>query len=142
MSHPENAFIAAVHRKLPPVNQFYRMKNHNIYNGGIADCWYSDRRDLWVEYKFLTLPKRGTTVIDLVSKGDIISVLQADWLAARFEEGRNVWVIVGTPEGGAIFRARAWEKSYTAEVFRTFLLSKVDLAHAIFDFCRKGSKPP
>ena len=51
---PENAFIASIHRHLPSPETLYRMKNHNEYNGGIADCWYSGKRDLWIEYKFIT----------------------------------------------------------------------------------------
>mgnify|MGYP003609555235 CR=1 FL=1 len=61
---PENTFIASVHKHLPV--GLYSMKNHNQYNAGIADVWYSAKRDWWIEYKFLVLPKRDTTVIDLI----------------------------------------------------------------------------
>lgn len=89
---PEGTFIASVHKHLP--EGLYRQKNHNPYNGGIADVWYSGERDLWVEYKFLVLPKRDTTVIDLVGgKEPSISRLQQEWLHSRHCEGRNVGVI-------------------------------------------------
>ena len=42
VAKPENSFITGVHRYV----QSYYMKNHNEYNGGIADVWYSgEKRD-------------------------------------------------------------------------------------------------
>ena len=91
---PENIFIASVHKHLPA--KVYRMKNNNQYNGGIADVWYSGQLDLWVEYKFITLPARDDTVVDLISgKDPAISALQQNWLRSRSAEGRKVGVIVG-----------------------------------------------
>ena len=77
-SGPENRFIQSLHRLLPA--QVYRMKNHNPYNSGIADCWYSgDAGDLWVEYKYeATLPKTRSVSADLAE-------LQKDWLRKRYE---------------------------------------------------------
>lgn len=136
-SKPENTFISSVHRHLP--GDLYRMKNHNQYNGGIADVWYSGTEtDLWVEYKFLVLPKRATTVIDLIS-GDnpSISRLQQDWLRSRHAEGRNVGVIVGCKEGGVWFPGTSWGRTYTAEWFRSCVISRGDLATLIFDLVQK-----
>ncbi len=130
---PENTFIASVHRHLPV--QLYRMKNHNEYNAGIADCWYSGKRDLWVEYKFIALPKRGTALIDLVGgKSPALSHLQQAWLRERYSEGRNVWVIVGCKEGGVFFRKRTWETPVTADDFRAEIQSRKDLAAEIANF--------
>lgn len=99
MSGPENTFIASVHRLLPTVQELYRMKNHNPFNSGQADCWYSARRDLWVEYKFVVVPQRDETVI---VPG--LSALQTDWCTSRLDEGRNVLVIVGCKQGGVVMR--------------------------------------
>ena len=53
---PETRFIASVHRHLPV--DLHHEKMHNAYRGGTADCWYSGQKDdLWVEYKFITVPK-------------------------------------------------------------------------------------
>ena len=94
---PENRFISSVHDKLPPVSEFYRMKNHNEYNGGIADCWYSAKRDLWIEWKFVAIPVRDETVISIVDgKKPALSLLQQEWIRSRVCEGRNVWVGVGS----------------------------------------------
>jgi hypothetical protein len=99
---PENTFISSVHKHLPV--ELYHMKNNNPYNSGIADVWYSGvEQDLWVEYKFLVIPKRGDTVIDLVGgKNPSISALQQTWLKDRDVEGRNVGVIVRRAAYGSL----------------------------------------
>lgn len=131
---PENTFIASVHRHLP--EGLYWMKNHNQYNGGIADCWYSGtRRDLWIEYKFIELPKRASTLIDLVAgRNPPLSHLQQEWLDARSREGRNIWVVVGSKSGGVIYSDRSWVTPLSAEQYAQRLLSRKDLAQAIARF--------
>ena len=124
-STPENTFIGSVHRHLPVGRTDpYWMKNNNIYTAGIWDVWYSGRaRDLWVEYKFITLPKRAKTAIvpDL-------SALQLEWGEKRYAEGRNLAVIVGCKEGGIILRDRAWEHPITAEAFKAALMDRKEIA--------------
>ena len=131
MATPENTFIASVHRHLPVA--LYHMKNHNIYNGGIADCWYSGNgADLWIEYKFMVLPKRDSTLI--VPE---LSELQKNWLTSRHEEGRNVGVIVGSKLGGVWFSGTSWETPLTAELFRQRTLSRAGLASIIESLTKK-----
>lgn len=93
---PENNFIGKIHKRLPAA--IYRMKTNNPYVAGIPDCYYSGvDGDLWVEYKFVAkIPKNGMVKIAL-------SALQRQWLEGREREGRNVAVIVGSPEGAVIF---------------------------------------
>lgn len=127
---PENTFIGSVHKHLP--TKLYHIKNHNQYNGGIADVWYSGVRDLWVEYKFIVVPKRPDTVIDLLTgKNPAISYLQQEWLRSRHGEGRSVGVIVGSKDGGVWFPGLAWDRTYTADEFRKRLQSRKDLADVI-----------
>lgn len=124
---PEGTFINSIHKHLP--ESLYRQKNHNQYNGGIADVWYSGASDLWVEYKFIQVPQRRTTVIDLVgSKYPAISSLQQEWLRGRHAEGRNVGVIVGCKEGGVWFPGVSWDTTYTTEWFRESILSRKEIA--------------
>lgn len=136
---PENSFIAGVHRLLPPT--LYRMKNHNQFNAGIADVWYSGpKRDLWIEYKFLVPPKLGATVIDLCGgKHPMLSLLQQQWLAARHHEGRDVAVVVGTPKGGAWFEPLKWTEPLTTAKFMTMLTPRPALADRIAKFT--GASP-
>ena len=75
----------------------YCEKMFNPMRGGTPDCWYSKKGhpDSWVEFKYhKTLPVRGRDVG--------CSELQKRWLLARHEEGRKVFVLVGTPEGVAL----------------------------------------
>lgn len=136
---PENTFIAGVHKTLAV--GVYAMKNHNEYNGGIADCWYSGKarnsRDLWIEWKFISMPKRPTTVIDLVGgKDPTISHLQQDWLTSRQDEGRNVWVGIGSEDGGVLFKHDTeWRVPFTALTFKAGLIPRRELAIAISHFC-------
>ena len=136
---PENTFIGSVHRHLPPVKNVYRMKNHNEYVAGVADCWYDGNdTDLWVEYKFLVVPKRDTTVIDLMNpKADQISPLQAEWLADRSRNGRNVWVIVGCKEGGVVFKDMTWVRPVTTGEFRNSILSRPKIAEQLASFVQR-----
>lgn len=128
---PENTFIASVHHHL--ANGLYQMKNHNQYNGGIADVWYSGKRaDLWVEYKFIIIPTRPDTAISLVAgKNPPLSHLQQDWLKRRHAEGRNVGVIVGSKEGGIWLPGTTWDTTLTASSFRAALKSRKELAQLI-----------
>lgn len=132
---PETTFIQSVHRHLPPPSQLYRMKNHNEFNAGIADCWYDGAVDLWVEYKFITIPKRGSTVIDLCGgKNPDLTALQQDWLRSRHNNGRSVWVIVGCKEGGVVFKDMTWETPVTAIEFRERLQSRAEVAQTLTSF--------
>lgn len=124
---PENTFIASVHRLLP--EGLYWMKNHNEYNGGIADVWYSGQKaDLWVEYKFVKVPVRDTTVIALG-----LSELQKDWLECRYGEGRNVAVIVGSQLGGVWLPGVSWGGEINAKKFRSLVRPRSEIAQLIVD---------
>lgn len=127
---PENTFISAVHRHLPV--DLYRMKNHNEYAGGIADCWYSGpSADLWVEYKFVDVPKRPTTMIDLTNIDKYLTTLQQEWLVGRYGEGRNVGVIAGSKDGGVWFPGLTWQSPISAGVFVSRLQSRKQIAEQI-----------
>ena len=109
------------------------MKNHNQYIGGIADCWYSGPAgDLWVEYKFIKVPVRDDTMIDLVGgKNPDLSHLQQDWLKSRHAEGRSVGVIVGSTNGGVWFPKIFWGKPISSIDFRAMIRSRSQLAGVI-----------
>ena len=127
---PESTFIASVHKHLPPT--LYRVKNNNEYTAGIADVWYSGVRDLWVEYKFIAVPKRPETRVDLLTgKNPAISYLQQEWLRSRHGEGRSVGVIVGSKDGGIWLPGVAWEQPFTAKDFLAHLRTRKDLADTI-----------
>lgn len=130
-SGPENRFIQAVHRLLTP--QVYRMKNHNPYTAGVADCWYSGNGgDLWVEYKYLIPPTRTSTVVDLCAgKNPPLSALQQEWLRSRHGEGRNIAVIIGTPRGGVWLHGEAWRMPLSSADFAAKIIPKKHIAELI-----------
>jgi hypothetical protein len=137
MSKPETTFTAGVHKHLPPGREDpYWMKNNNLYTSGIWDVWYSGPfRDLWVEYKFIELPKRDDTMIDFG-----LSELQKQWGRDREREGRNLAVIVGCKEGGVILRGPSvWEPTMTRERFAGLLVSRKNIAQWIMDFTVTGN---
>lgn len=135
-SGPETRFIASIHKLLPPVDEFYRMKNHNEYNAGIADCWYSGKRDLWVEYKWVDLPARASTIIDITAgKKPSLSKLQAEWIEQRRSEGRNVWIVIGSSVGGLMFTHNMEPYPIRADDFTKRCHAKPLVASIIKSFC-------
>lgn len=77
----------------------YYWKTHDSFTGGIPDVFMSGAaRDLWCEGKrYAKLPP----VVDL-TKTDVTSVLQQNWLKARHAEGRNVSMLVFTDKQGCL----------------------------------------
>jgi len=64
-----------------------------MYRGGTPDVWYSGTSsDLWVEYKWIDRVPLSVVVPDATS-------LQLGWLIGRQNEGRNVALAVGHPNG-------------------------------------------
>jgi len=120
---PETTYIGRVHKHLP--KQVYRMKNNNPYMGGIPDVWYSAQAgDLWAEYKYLPkIPQRVN-----VRPTELLSKLQQEWLNDRYEEGRNVAVIIGCPSGGVLLRDKAWMNELSPLKFTSLIKSNADLA--------------
>lgn len=131
-SKPETTFTASVHKRLPSQRQLHREKMNNPYRSGTADVWYSGTRsDLWIEYKFIVLPKRPTTVITDYG----VSPLQDDWIRSRRAEGRDVWIVVGCKAGAVVFDGNDWPVPMTAGAFAQLVQSRDELARAIQEHC-------
>ncbi|MGA0610017.1 hypothetical protein [Caldimonas sp. KR1-144] len=137
-SKPENTWISATHKLLPPLKELYREKMSNPYRGGTPDVFYSGfALDLWCEYKHvLKLPVRVNLVPDL-------SELQLDWLTKRRAEGRNVIVAVGVGSGrnaGGLFfpNPNSWREGLSPESCRAQLLSRAEFAARLIAHCNQG----
>lgn len=118
----ETTFIGGIHKLLPL--GVYREKMNNPYRSGTADVWYSGRRDMWVEYKFLpALPKRTDTliVLDLTENQKI-------WLRNRCREGRHVAVICGCKAGGVVFNGLSWDQPISTAEFTSRVISRQAIA--------------
>ena len=139
-SKPETTFYTSVHTHLPPESVLHREKMANPYRGGTFDHWYDGpKADLWIEWKFIEVPKRPGTIIDLVTpRGkkmeSPLSALQQDWGRRRYFNGRDVWVVVGCKDGGVIFtNPLEWKAKITAGEFRDSLLTRKQIADRIKD---------
>ena len=98
----ESQFTQSIMRKLD--KRIYKWKIMNMMQNGVPDCYFSGPAgDLWVEFKYIKVPKRDTT--EFKPK---LSALQLKWLNERYDEGRNVAVILGSDIGSAIFIDRWW----------------------------------
>lgn len=127
---PETTFYLSIHRHLP--DSVYAVKMNNPYVGGIPDCWYSgESADLWVEYKFVVVPKRKDTEVEIG-----LSELQRKWIRDRHREGRNLAVCVGCEDGGVWLWGQAGtDVTLTAAAFATPLLkTRKELAEIIRNY--------
>ncbi len=121
-SKSETVFYTGVHKHLPP--SLYRMKTFNPYLGGPWDFWFSGQDDdLWVEYKWVILPKRDSTKVDVT-----LSKLQVEWGDGRIKEGRYLAVIVGCKEGGVILENKDWLKPLSCLQFKKQIRSRAEIA--------------
>lgn len=121
---PENQFVSGVHEYLPPEAGFPRHKTHNPYIAGIWDWYYAGGlRTLWVEYKFIKVPKRADTLVL-----PALSALQTKFGDSLKPCATERAVIVGCKEGAVIFMDDAWKESITAAQFRLRIISRRELA--------------
>lgn len=125
---PETRYYTAIHKLLP--KGLHREKMNNPYRSGTADVWYSGNDDdLWVEYKFITkVPKQAPIWMD-----KMLSPLQMDWLERRYLEGRNVVVILGSPDKGYVFETpKMWQDCLLPDELRERGLTKQQVADYIW----------
>lgn len=93
----EHGFIKAVHRHLSP--EVYRWKIHDTYTGGVPDAFYcGPAGSLWVEYKYIKLPKRKTTMVTFG-----LSKLQQIWLTRVGLYGQTTLLVVGWAQSAQVF---------------------------------------
>lgn len=85
----EHSFIKAIHRKLPA--NVYRWKIHDTFAGGVPDAMYMDKRQVWIEYKYVKeLPVKDTTIVRTT-----IAPLQIAWLNRLNASGGKAVVVIG-----------------------------------------------
>lgn len=108
----ETLFCNRINKCIPRAVEIEKM--HNPYRGGTADYWYSGfRDDLWVEYKWILLA-RGTASKAIKPKA---TKLQLIWLNNHHNRGRNVCVIIGSPNGCAILLDGEWNNKVPGNKF-------------------------
>jgi hypothetical protein len=73
----------------------YVWKINANYEAGVPDWYASDKQDWWVENKRIKNDaKNPQPIMDLTDHRYYLSANQQLWLQRRFDEGRNVGVIV------------------------------------------------
>lgn len=119
----EHGFVRAVHSYLKKhFPNIYIWKINDNFAGGVPDAWYcASQNDLWVEYKYITCPKRDTTLIDC---RDHLSALQQDWLTKRHSQNISVATIIGSNEGIFMFPGVNWLKPIKAKDLKNGLKPK------------------
>lgn len=132
----EHSFIKSVHRHLKNIApEIYMWKIHADFTNGIPDCWYSNASDLWVEYKWCNkVPVKDSTIIDLTNSKKYLSQLQINWLKERHKEGRNVCVILGSPEGANILLGTDWRTPISPKTFRCNAITTKQVAFFLANF--------
>lgn len=122
---PENTFIGSVHKKFSGDKPYFE-KMYNPLRSGTPDVYYSGvLGDLWVEYKFIPrIPRSAEILPDLTPR-------QRRWLNDRFAEGRNVAVVLGTPDGGVIYRNQEWNTPLSSTELSARVLSRAEVAQWI-----------
>lgn len=129
----EHSYVRSIHRSLATKHpSIYAWKINDNYQGGVADAYYSGSSDHWVEYKYIKLPKRADTVLNLG-----LSQLQLLWLAARHRQGRKVAVIVGSDQGSLILENLEWETRISREDFCIRSVDKAKVLAYIVDTASK-----
>lgn len=95
----ESGFTTAVNGKLP--SEIYVWKVSDRFSAGVPDVWYSFKKSMFIEYKYYAkgLPKNVTPNL---------SALQKLWLNRRYDEGRAVFVVVGSPTTCLVYSDKEW----------------------------------
>ena len=97
----ESQYTRSVNSRLP--SDVYSFKLNCRFVPGVPDCWHSGfARDLWIEWKYKhAMPKKHKPNC---------SQKQLEWLNNRYDEGRRVLVLVGSPTGIAVYEDKQWNE--------------------------------
>ena len=128
----EHGFIKAVHRHLPP--EVYRWKIHDTYTGGVPDAFYcGPAGPLWVEYKYIKLPKRKTTTVTFG-----ISELQRIWLTNVAQCRQTTLLVVGWAQSAQVFYGPNIKTTSTQDELVQNSYNFKELAALITKHCLSG----
>lgn len=124
---PERRFRQSITRYL--AGTCYVWSINDSWQAGVPDHYYSGLGgDLWAEYKYFDTDRRHFCLTNPPKRPKLTRQQQL-WLNKRYDEGRNVWVIVGMPSGGVILRHKMW----MMPVDSVQLLSREEIANEILN---------
>ena len=124
----EHGFVRSVHRQLSP--NVFVWKINDKYAGGVPDAFYAGlARCLFVEYKYVKLPKRSTTLVKTS-----LSEQQKLWLDRMSGMDKHVALVIGSSLGTIIID-KGWDNPIPTELFRQHAMSPKAVAQWISAFC-------
>lgn len=89
--------------------QVYAWKINASYVKGVPDCWMSGlNQDLWIENKRMSADQPPVS-LDLTDHKKYLTLHQQRWLKERYEEGRNVAVVVFGKPGHLYLEGLEWQ---------------------------------
>ena len=123
----ETTFWQSLRKKLVP--RVYALKLNLRFTAGVPDCWLSgSESDLWLELKYLQ------SVPPVVDAEKYLSELQKDWLVKRYNEGRRVGVVIGSPDGHVYYSGISWKNQHmTRGRFLEMAQTTKDLAELLIE---------
>ena len=125
----EHGFVRSVHRQLSP--DVFVWKINDKYAGGVPDAFYAGpARCLFVEFKYVTLPKKETSLVRTN-----LSEQQKLWLNRMLAMDKNVAVVIGSDSGGLILSSGAWNSQVTKTTFTKYALSNNKISAWIESLC-------
>jgi len=130
----EHSFVKAVHRHLP--KDLIRWKIRDTFTGGVPDAYYcGPSSSLFVEYKFIKLPKRPDTIVKLN-----LSALQLEFLGKLNDFNQPVAVIAGFISKNNIFSIflsdAVWTKPLSVAYYSENKISVANIAQRISTMCQ------
>lgn len=124
----EHGFVRSVHRQLSP--DIFVWKINDKYAGGVPDAFYAGpARCLFIEYKYVKLPKRDTTLVKTS-----LSEQQKLWLDRMSGMDKHVALVIGSILGTIIID-KDWDYPIPTELFRQRAMSTKAVAQWISAFC-------
>lgn len=124
----EHGFVRSVHRQLSP--DIFVWKINDKYAGGVPDAFYAGpARCLFIEYKYVKLPKRDTTLVKTS-----LSEQQKLWLDRMLGMDKQVALVIGSVLGSIIID-KDWDRPISTGLFRQHAMSTKAVAQWISASC-------
>lgn len=131
----EKTLIAAIVRPLPPEIHSQSMTFGSLTANGTPDRYFDGTKgDLWCEFKQLDAWPRDGMVggVDAKKRG-CYSPQQYAWMKRRWENGRNVWGVIGLPDGRVVLQLSPDEWLHKSSIDGA--ITRGELVNRIALFC-------
>ena len=115
----------------------YEWKINDNFTNGVPDLFLEGiTRDLWVEIKYITLPKREKTI---VRPYNLLSGNQKLWLDRRYARRQDAILLLGTDKGAVILTGGQWANEYSDGELALLATSRKTCAKKLYSFIHHGA---